>query len=463
MNNLSTDSLPALPDAELLNDFIDLDELQSHALCEVAADSPAGDSPTATCWGYVISNRGTLCTPGFTPRTGHFKNKFCPSCRAAGFTIDAARAKLLTAGAATEYVNPSSKGCWAEKDGLLYRVMNQTAKCKGVPLLLARDASAASGLGLQPLPDSFLLHPASGLLHLSVANGTLVPTQHLPTRRDALFVAHGTTSAIAGLREDSASSTSAEEDGSEPSNNHKRSRTEAAQVADHHATTALGFSGSNTLAALTACDDSMSKQLQRALDASAADPALHAYHEALKSVIAPLEAASLALKRATAAAATTPTAAAPPMMMAAPPPPLLSLSFEMPPLVPVPLEEAELLEAPVYRGTCDGESTPSSEVDSPLSAGRGRYARAKMTPTPTPTSNSLAARLEAQMQLTIESPKAATRRGMKPREATASAVWYYAVLEMFMAVVVLMVSPLATKCVRLLQQVPTAEGYLVVS
>ena len=514
MHDNSTDSLPSM-NSDMLDDLISLDELAGAALacCSAAPASAPGsaltDSPTARCWGHIISNHRTTCTPGFTPRTGHFKNKFCPSCRATGFTVDPARCAILTEGVGTEFVNPSSKGCWAEKEGLLYRVMNQTAKCKGAPILLARDVTDAASLGLQPVPESFMLNPGQGL-HISVANGTLVPTKHLPTRRDAHFIAGAGAASGATLKEDSSGSNSdvKSDAGSEHSN--KRSRT--SPVADqypttvssptaqyHHVTTTstCAGGGGDALAELTASNDSMSNQLQNALNASANDPNLQAYHEALRQVIGPLAAASQALQRASAAASVpaSTTTEAPMMMMMAVPPAHHSLSFEgvpggLPPLVPVPPEcasmdsfesskgaeskeeetmqmqqvttagwnDAEELEAPVWRGGASERAIHGRGGCYNIPPFNPRLNKRVVAPRPLIKEssglkeNSLAARLERKM--TLMENKAAN----KP----SASAWYYGFIEMLYTLFVFMASRLANKSVALLKQVPTAEGYLVV-
>ena len=80
--------------------------------------SPAANAclaeTSSVCWGYVLTEDSSGCTPGFVIGSGHFKNKFCPGCLTRGFDIDPARARLLPNNSDPLYVlNPSSHGLWA--------------------------------------------------------------------------------------------------------------------------------------------------------------------------------------------------------------------------------------------------------------------------------------------------------------------------------------------------------------
>ena len=286
-----------------------------------------------------------------------------------------------------------------------------------------------------------------------------MPTKHLPTRRDAHFIAGAGAASGATLKEDSSGSNSdvKSDAGSEHSN--KRSRT--SPVADqypttvssptaqyHHVTTTstCAGGGGDPLAELTASNDSMSNQLQNALNASANDPNLQAYHEALRQVIGPLAAASQALQRASAAASVpvSTTAEAPMMMMAVPP--------------TAGWNDAEELEAPVWRGGASERAIHGRAGCYNIPPFNPRLNKRVVAPRPlikessALKENSLAARLERKM--TLMENKAAN----KP----SASAWYYGFIEMLYTLFVFMASRLANKSVALLKQVPTAEGYLVV-
>ena len=147
----------------------------SEAVCPPAKTSETAKS---TCWGLVLSNGATHCEPGFVQRVGHFKNKICAMCTTNGFFVDNDRIRVLPEGA-SGYINPCSHGCWSVKDGIHFRVINQTAKCKGPPMLLLQTVAEAEKTGLPPLPKPYLSD--SGRLHLVVSCGTLTPKRQTPT------------------------------------------------------------------------------------------------------------------------------------------------------------------------------------------------------------------------------------------------------------------------------------------
>lgn len=144
--------------------------------------------PERRCWGYIISGGTTCCTPGFKSAMGHFKNKLCPACKSIGLKVEGERAFMLVIPDGTPadaYTNPCSHGCWSEKDGVHYRIVNQTKKCKGWPFVLLKDATARpNGFNLHPVPSSYLLE--SGHLHLVVSGGTLRPSTLVPSAYQGL-------------------------------------------------------------------------------------------------------------------------------------------------------------------------------------------------------------------------------------------------------------------------------------
>ena len=86
-------------------------------------------------------------------RVGHFKQKFCPSCLRDGVYLDASHVRAITAGADESLNNPELRRSWAETDGgIEYRLINQTAKCFGPAMLVARDADSAGDAREYALP-----------------------------------------------------------------------------------------------------------------------------------------------------------------------------------------------------------------------------------------------------------------------------------------------------------------------
>ena len=153
----------------------------------------AAEAEARPCWGLLLTgNPG--CSPGFKAGTGHFKNHFCPSCARDGLRLDPAHARLLPESLRASYLNPTSHGLWAtvETPGGMsaYRVVNQTAKCTGPPLILTREASSAlaldSAAAFPPIPQNYL---QNGELHLALSKGTLVPVEPIRQRRESLSTA----------------------------------------------------------------------------------------------------------------------------------------------------------------------------------------------------------------------------------------------------------------------------------
>ena len=156
------------------------------------AQQPYDASP---CWGFVLTNGRQKCSPGFNSKPGRFRNKFCPNCLGLGISIEAERLRLLPEDCADDYANPSLRGCYAEKDGNLYRVVNHTRKSiKGEAIIVARDAAAACRArhgGGPPGVAGFQFNPGRCLTSCRVSRhttwcrqGTLVPTKFVTTRRN---------------------------------------------------------------------------------------------------------------------------------------------------------------------------------------------------------------------------------------------------------------------------------------
>ena len=135
------------------------------------AEQPPPDSP---CWGFLLSGGTSDCTPGFSAEKGHFRKRICPACIRDGVYIEYQRVRIYDE--ALSSVNNSSHGLWSSRFGCDVRVINQTARCIGTPLIVFRDAESAASLGLHAVPDSW---HRSGYLHFTVSNGTLVPSKSL--------------------------------------------------------------------------------------------------------------------------------------------------------------------------------------------------------------------------------------------------------------------------------------------
>ena len=131
------------------------------------------------CWGPLIGCPASPCTVGFVKpvNPGHFKNKFCPNCRAHGLRLPAERVRALTPALVQQLKNAKGEGLWTSDAALgrtaSFRLCNHTAKCSGPPLLVLRDAAAVPQLPFADLPP-FLVE--QGTILLRVSKGTLVPS-----------------------------------------------------------------------------------------------------------------------------------------------------------------------------------------------------------------------------------------------------------------------------------------------
>ena len=125
------------------------------------------------CWGQLISGGHSQCDANFSTATGHFKKKLCAACAANGISVCPSRARLLPPDDVKKYVNPTSHHFWSRKHGLVYRVINQTNRCTGSPILIAFGNDELDEMGFEPIPDSLV---EDGALHLILSKGTLVPS-----------------------------------------------------------------------------------------------------------------------------------------------------------------------------------------------------------------------------------------------------------------------------------------------
>ena len=125
------------------------------------------------CWGQLISGGHSQCDANFSTAAGHFNKKFCGVCFEKGFGVCPSRARLLLPYDVKRYVNPTSHHFWSRKDGLMYRIINQTNRCIVSPILIAFGNDDLDWLGFAPIPDCLV---EDGALHLSLCHGTLVPS-----------------------------------------------------------------------------------------------------------------------------------------------------------------------------------------------------------------------------------------------------------------------------------------------
>jgi len=144
-----------------------------------------GPSLSRPCWGSQLT--GKECTPDFTSGTSRFKFQFCPQCQRDGILLKPARVRVLPQDVVSAYQNPTSHGMWASKSisghTVEYRVINHTSKCRGDSMLILREESLASVVGLPSVPQC-LLDRATGDLHLVLSRGTLVPAAPTEGRTD---------------------------------------------------------------------------------------------------------------------------------------------------------------------------------------------------------------------------------------------------------------------------------------
>jgi len=77
MSDASEDILPELFNEEELASM-----LQQSSDGGEGSHSASLPTVSTACWGWLLTGRQTSHTPGFIPGRGHFKNHFCPQCRA---------------------------------------------------------------------------------------------------------------------------------------------------------------------------------------------------------------------------------------------------------------------------------------------------------------------------------------------------------------------------------------------
>jgi len=134
-----------------------------------------------SCWGQLLG--ATKCAPAFKAGKMHFKNKFCDVCRARGFRVSPARVRV-THPDSSFAPNSTGGGFWnvpaSPHAGYgKYRLINQTAKCHGTPLLVFAEPCGQQ-VGLSDMPLDYI---DEGKVMLKVSAGTLVPVDPSGGRR----------------------------------------------------------------------------------------------------------------------------------------------------------------------------------------------------------------------------------------------------------------------------------------
>ena len=102
------------------------------------------------CWGRLLSANNTVCTPDYVVGRGHFKNKFCPTCRACGFSVPASRLRALHTSHHEAFQNGMGSGLWTEhkESSVRFRLVNQTLKCSGPRIIILHHASVPPPAGM---------------------------------------------------------------------------------------------------------------------------------------------------------------------------------------------------------------------------------------------------------------------------------------------------------------------------
>ena len=129
----------------------------------------------ASCWGSHLTGETVNCLADFVlgKQMGHFKNKFCQSCRRVGVHVPADRVRIVLPGCSLQ--NRGKKGFWSKDETGYYRLVNITHECAGSPILLVAQAGTflPEPGSLDPAPDDLI--GDEGRVHLIVSKGTLVP------------------------------------------------------------------------------------------------------------------------------------------------------------------------------------------------------------------------------------------------------------------------------------------------
>ena len=140
----------------------------------------------AACWGALLKNLGSAksgiaepCTPGFVSGRAHLKNRLCLAC-AHGFSVPWEHVRALPSSLAHVFVNSKRPGLWTHVPGqpdMFYRVINQTSKCRGPPLIIFNSDPSVLQLEWAPIPEEWTR--MEGRMKMVVAKGTIVPLQSI--------------------------------------------------------------------------------------------------------------------------------------------------------------------------------------------------------------------------------------------------------------------------------------------
>lgn len=224
----------------------------THGLIGTSAESASADQSKA-CWGAVLQGTSANCSPGFTTGQFHFKNKFCPICRA-GMDVPIESVRALTPEMHDALANSSNTSCLAKGfwknaplafGGGQMRIINNTLKCALPWLVCYREEPPC--LDWAPLPSQWVSD--RGTVRLCVAKGTLSPVcpPRQPPRApsDAPPVQAGQHAAAGSIAFDGASGNSRElhSHRQEPRPLHARCHGRAADAAMRHARHTGGWVG----------------------------------------------------------------------------------------------------------------------------------------------------------------------------------------------------------------------------
>ena len=132
-----------------------------------------------TCWGGALQHDASCCTPGFSPRLGHFKNKLCDVCKERGIVVAASRVRALDDQRTPALDNAHSSGVWSITADNAFRVINNSSKCVGPKLVVFRDDVPDSDTSYSTVPSEWLEYsqhnPPIASVRLVYATGTLRP------------------------------------------------------------------------------------------------------------------------------------------------------------------------------------------------------------------------------------------------------------------------------------------------
>ena len=143
----------------------------------ILTDSETTESSKDCCWGAVLQgSSGESCTQSFVIGSGHFKNKFCPACRA-GMDVPVSRIRALTPELAQALGgSKQSSGFWkagpTSMGGGHLRVINNTKACREPYLVCYADEPPA--LDWATIPREWISQ-SGDVVTLVIARGTLRP------------------------------------------------------------------------------------------------------------------------------------------------------------------------------------------------------------------------------------------------------------------------------------------------